>query len=230
MEPAGRWHNVPVMIRKSLLALAPALACSLVLAGCGGAETDEQEAAPSSTPSTDVTVPDGVTLTELGTRLAFGETATVAHEPNEERSSVLELTVTGVQRASISELGSYVLDDATRRSIPYYVTMEVANVGQGDLGRTSVPVFLVDSTDTLIHSSTFTNTFEPCPSTPLPESFAPADTTTTCQLYLVPEGAAYREMSYRPVQDQEPIVWEGDVTNTKARTQEVRKAQDEADS
>lgn len=224
------WHNGRVMNRviKTSRVLVPALACSLALAACGGTEQEEKKAAPSSTPSTTVSVPDGVTLTDLGSRLAFGEKATVAYEPNKERSSVLEITVKGVQRASISELGSYVLDDATSKSVPYYVTMDLTNVGQGDLGRTEVPIFLVDSTDTLVHSSSFTNTFKPCPSTPFPDSFAPAATLTTCQLYLVPEGAAYKEMSFRPVQDVEPIVWEGDPTNTKTRTQEVRKAQKKA--
>lgn len=220
------WHNGPVMTSKRALAPLLTIACSLALAGCGGdAESEDAAPSPTPTPSTTVTVPDGVELTELGSRFTFGEKATVAYEPNAKRSSVLDITVTGVQRASIKELDSYVLDDATRKSTPYYVRMKVTNVGQGDLGRVEVPIFLVDSTDTLIHSSSFTNTFKPCPSTPLPRSFAPAATTTTCQLYLVPQGAAYREISFRPVQDVEPIVWEGEPTPTKTRAQEVRQAQ-----
>lgn len=213
--------------RKPAAALAAALATALLLAGCGG--TDEPKAKASNTPSTNVTVPEGVELSELGSHLSFGETATVAYEPNAERSSVLEITVAGVQRASISELGSYVLDDATKKSIPYYITMSVTNVGQGDLGRTEVPIFLVDSANTLIHSSSFTNTFKPCPSTPFPESFPPAATFETCQLYLVPEGTTYREVSFRPVQDVEPIIWEGDPTNSPARAKELAKAK-KADS
>lgn len=211
------------MTLKRVLAPAVAVTCVLTLAACGGSE-EKPDAKPSNSPSTTVNVPDGVALSDLGSRLSFGEKATVAYEPNQKRSSVLDITVNSVQRASIGELGSYVLDDATRKSTPYYVRMTVANVGQGDLGRTEVPIFLVDSTDTLIHSSSFTNTFKPCPSKPLPASFAPAATTTTCQLYLVPEGAAYREISFRPVQDVEPIVWEGDATNTKAYAQQLKKA------
>lgn len=227
VEPTRRWHNDRVITRKLSLALSAALAGSLLLTACGGADP-EKKTEPSASPSTNVTVPDGVSLTALGSRLSFGDKATVAYEPNAKRSSVLDITVDSVKRASIKELGSYVLDDATRKSTPYYVNMTVTNVGQGELGKSEVPVFLVDSTDTLIHSSSFTNTFETCPSTALPASFAPAATTKTCQLFLVPEGATYREMSFRPVQDVEPIVWEGDATVSKVRAQEMKKAQQKA--
>ena len=212
-SPASAWHNGAVTNRKPVIAAVLALSCALVLSACGGEATKQE---PSATPSTTVEVPEGVTLTPYGTSLQFGEAATVAYEPNKKRSSVLELTVRKVSRASISELGAYVLDEATRKSTPYYVDVTVKNVGDGDLGRIDVPLYLVDSKDTLIHSSSFTNTFKPCPSQPLPAKFAANASISTCLLFLAPAGSEYRQISYRPVQEVEPILWEGEATKSRA--------------
>ena len=156
-------------------------------------------------------MPDGVTLTKAGEELEFGQSATVAYEPNPQRSTVLELTVDSVRKGLISDLGNYVLDEKTRASTPYYVQVTVKNVGNGDVGRTPIPLWAVDTTDTLIQASSFTNSFTKCPSTPLPQSFAPAAETSTCLVYLVPGGGTLTGVSFRPVQAYAPILWTGTV-------------------
>lgn len=203
------------------------VAVSIVLAGCGGspdkphgaarAQTSKASRSPSvALPTGDVTVPSGVQITPPGTELPFGETATVAYEPNSKRNSVLQLTVTKVRRARISDLAAYVLDKRARRSTPYYVTVKVHNAGTGDVGRTDVPLWLVDQDNTLIHSSGFTNRFAACPSTTLPKSFGPKATIRTCLLYLVPNHGHFTAMSYRPLQAFEPITWTGKVAKPRA--------------
>jgi hypothetical protein len=218
------WHNVrvipPASAVRRLPRLRPAvgvvvlLAAALVLGGCGGTpKAEKTDPTPSvTTPTQSVEVPAGVTLTDAGTKLAFGQSATVAYQPNDKRSTVLRLQVTKVTRGTIAELSAYVLDARTRQSTPYYVHVKVANLGTGDVGHTDVPLWVVDNTDTLIHSSSFTNSFTKCPSKALPTPFAPHATLSTCLVYLVPNHGTLTSVSFRPVQALEPILWRGPVT------------------
>lgn len=188
------------------------LASSLLVTACGGT-SEKPTTKPSVTlPTANVNVPSGVTLTKAGTELTFGASATVAYEPNAQRASVLQLTVTAAQQGSIADLSSYVLDDRTKASTPYYVHVAVKNVGDGDVGQTPIPLWAVDNTNTLIQASSFTNAFTTCPSTALPTTFAPNATLTACLVYLVPNHGTLTGLSFRPLQAFAPIVWKGTVT------------------
>jgi hypothetical protein len=194
-------------IRWTLLVVA----ASLALSGCGGEEKPTTKPTATQT-SANVNGPAGVELTKAGAELKFGEKATVAYEPNPERNTVLELTVNSATEGTIGDLGTYVLDDRTKESTPYYVDVTVTNVGDGDVGQTPIPLWAVDNANTLIQASSFTNSFDRCPSTPLPTTFAPNATVTTCLVYLVPDHGKLTGVSFRPLQAVAPIVWKGDVT------------------
>ncbi|KQT89273.1 hypothetical protein ASG49_15940 [Marmoricola sp. Leaf446] len=204
-------------LRPASRLVLPLLALALVAAGCGGgSEAGDEPSQAAATPSTDlptgdVDIPEGVTPTKAGTELAFGETATVAYEPNTTKASVLELTVAEVQAGRIADLAAFQLDAATKRSTPYYVTVRVENVGTGDLGGAAVPLFAVDGADTLIQPSSFTSDFDRCPSEPLPEKFGEGARTTGCLVYLVPDRGELTAVSFRPLQTFEPITWDGKV-------------------
>jgi hypothetical protein len=201
LRGADRWRR----------AAAFALVGSLALAGCGAEEKPTTK--PSVTlPTGNVRVPSGVTLTKAGTELKFGEAATVAYEPNAQRNTVLQMTVTAAAQGTIADLGSYVLDDRTKASVPYYVNVTVKNVGDGDVGQTPIPLWAVDDKNTLIQASSFTNAFTRCPSTPLPTTFAPNATVSACLVYLVPDHGKLTGLSFRPLQAVAPIVWSGTVT------------------
>jgi hypothetical protein len=210
-------HNVPVTHHASRAVWRPGrplavllVALSLTVAACGGDEKPTTK--PTVTlPTSDVNVPDGVTLTKAGTKLKFGETATVAYEPNSERNTVLQMTVVSATQGTIADLSTYVLDDRTKASTPYYVKVSVKNVGDGDFGQTPIPLWAVDNANTLIQASSFTNSFSACPSTPLPTTFAPNATLATCLVYLVPNHGTLTGLSFRPLQAVAPIVWTGDV-------------------
>lgn len=199
-------------------ALVLALTLALTLAACGGGEDAEPADAPASgspssaAPTPDVEVPDGVRLTDPGSELGFGETATVAYEAGAQRGTVLGLTVLGVRTGQVRDLSAFQLDAATRASTPYYVRVQVTNEGTTDLGGAGVPLFAVDGRDVLIQPSSFTTGFERCPSTPLPERFGPGEEATRCLVYLVPEaGEELAAISYRPLQTFDPITWTGQV-------------------
>lgn len=213
------------MPRARLLATG-LLVAALGLAGCGG--TDDGKAAPSPSPSPTaptptVEVPSGVTLTDPGTTLDFGQPATVPYRPNDRRGSVLELTVTSVRRATIDDFAAYVLDKRTRRSTPYYVKVTVANAGTGDVGGTDVPLWAVDGSDTLVHSSTFTNSFQRCPSQSLPKRFGPGERLRTCLVYLLPDRGELTAVSFRPLQAFAPIEWHGTVEGPAKHAKQGKK-------
>lgn len=209
-------HPPAVVLRRAALRWGvPVVAGALLLSGCGGSEKPTTK--PSVTlPTANVNVPAGVQLTKAGTQLKFGEKATVAYEPNSQRNTVLELTVNSATQGTIADLGTYVLDDRTKQSTPYYVDVTVTNVGDGDVGQTPIPLWAVDNANTLIQASSFTNSFTRCPSTPLPTTFAPHATVTTCLVYLVPDQGKLTGVSFRPLQAVAPIVWKGDLATPSA--------------
>jgi hypothetical protein len=218
---SGDGHNVRVMrsalpqrARSALVAaLVATVTSGLVLSGCGADHANKATPkAAADLPTGNVDVPSGVTLTKAGAGLKFGETATVAYEPNTRRSSVVELTTLSVQTGKISDLAAYQLDAQTKKARPYYVRARVKNVGTGDLSGAAVPLYAVDSSNALVLPSTFNNTFTKCPSTPLPAGFTNGKTAGACLVYLVPPGKSLVEMSFRPLQTFEPITWKGTIT------------------
>lgn len=192
-----------------VLVLVPALA---VAAGCGGStqSTPGESTTKAAAPTTpQVSLPAGVTLTKPGTELGFGQPATVAFAPNAQKATAVQLTVQSVQTGSIADLAAYQLDDATKTATPYYATVLVKNVGDGEIGKSSIPLWGLASDDTLIGSSGFTTPFPDCVSEALPASFAAGAETTTCLMYLVPQGGTMVGISYRPVMSDDAIVWKG---------------------
>jgi len=212
----GAVHNGGVISsapRPALRLAVLVLGASLALSGCGGSETPKAKATtPTVSQQTQVPIPSGVTLTDYGTELKFGDSATVAYAPNDERKSVLELTVLSAAKGTIADLSNYALEDRTRASTPYYVRVTVKNVGTGDVGRTPIPLFMVDNRNTLISASSFTNTYKKCPSVALPTTFGPQATLTTCLVYLAPDHGQMTGVSFRAVQEYAPIVWKGVVS------------------
>lgn len=209
------------VIRHAVLAVAGAL----VLASCGGGSGEAEDAAtpsPSPSPSSTVAVPESVELTDVGADLDFGDTATVIHEPNQKRGSVLTLKVEKATRGSTEDFAGFILDDKTRAATPYYVQVEVENVGEGDVGGGPVPVWGVDATNTLLPSATFTTTFRKCASEPLPAKFGPGDTFGTCLVFLAPDGGTLEAVSFRPNQEFDPIQWTGEVVTPKPEPKKQR--------
>lgn len=200
----------PTRARSALIAFL--LAPALLLSGCGGDADAKPKADPSATePTVTIEVPDGVTLTDAGTTLAFTEPAVVAFEPNPQRGTVLSLSVNSVKTARLADFAAYDLDDRTKKSRPYYVRVTVKNLGAGDLSRMAVPLYAVDQTNTLVQQSTFNTGFAKCPSLPLPDGFTAGKSTTGCLVYFLPNAGTLTKMSYRPLQAFPAITWEGAV-------------------
>lgn len=198
----------------SLTALA--LAASLSLAACGG--NDEPSATTSGTPSptqpsptSTVEVPADVAITEPGTQLTFGDTATVAYQ-FKDQGTVLDLTVDSAKQGSLDDFAGFSLDDPyTKRGNYYYVRVTVKNAGEAELSDVAVPLWGISDKDTLLQPVEFKSSFDKCPTEALPSGFAPGDEFKTCLVYLSPDHGALDGVSYRPTTDYTPIEWHGDV-------------------
>lgn len=218
VRPTPRFARPALAVPVALLALA-LTACS------GSSDTPETEespatgggtASPTESPTADVSVPDGVTVTAQGTDLAFGDPATVVFEPDQKRDTLLELTVTEAREGSLDDFEGFILDDDYKKKANYYyVDVTVENVGEGDVGGAPVPLWGVNGDNTLLPAVNFTTKFKPCASTPLPKKFEPGDRLDTCLVYLSPDKGSLESISFRPDQAFDPIEWTGDIKPAK---------------
>jgi hypothetical protein len=167
---------------------------------------------PSPTPSSTVGVPDGVDLTDQGTRLAFGDPAQVIFESTQGKGTVLQVTVRSVREGRLRDFSGFILDDSYKQNASYYYArVTVRNVGRGDVGGVAVPLWGVNKANTLLPAVNFTTQFRPCPSRRLPAKFPRGAALSTCLVYLSPDKGALQAVSYRPSQRFNPITWSGTI-------------------
>ena len=85
-----------------------------------------------------------------------------------------KLSVDKLTQVPIQTFAGFQLNDAMRRSTPYYVNVTIENTGNTDLAGTLPPLYLDNGTDVLHPPADITSAFKPCPSRPLPEKFTEA--------------------------------------------------------
>ncbi|MGC4109622.1 MAG: hypothetical protein QM747_04185 [Nocardioides sp.] len=220
--------NVRRRAPRPLGVLAAAAATALLLAGCGGGSSSPSagdggstgsDSGPSSgssgssggsggsTPSTAA----GVSLTPQGTALTLGQTARVTWQPQGKGTSVAAITVTKLQKMSISAFSDWRLDKKTQHSTPYFVHATIRNLGNTDLSGTVVPLYLLDQSNTLLQPSSFQASYPPCPSQPLPPKFKHGKTARVCLVYFILHHGTLQAISFRPTGDFDAITWKGHV-------------------
>ncbi len=196
-----------------------------VLAGCGGSDDnseDEPSAAPSSTeetsagstPSGYLPVPDGVTLTEQGTSLGFGDQATIAWRPRQDRVVALDLTVARIDQTSFKEsFEGWVVTKQMRGQTPYFVRARATNVGDADVSALLVPLYGLSSADSMYEPLAFRDEdFEPCPGGELPQRLRPGKSADLCFVYLLPEDQEITAAAFDVAGELAPITWSGEIT------------------
>lgn len=172
---------------------------ALTLAGC----SDQGDGSESA----GLDLPEGVTLTDDGTRLDPGDSATVAYPADAEGATALTVTVEEIQQGSIADFALFSLSPEDAASTPFYVTLSVVNEGPGTPGTTSLPVFAHDGENTLISPNAIVGTFEPCPPTPLPADLPEGDEAVQCLVYLMPEGSSLESIELRLADGGDTIHW-----------------------
>lgn len=230
-------HNERVsrLLRTRSLTVTPlaalAVTAGLVLSGCSGGEPGAEEspsasndASATESPTADVSVPEGVEVSAQGSDLEFGDSAVVVFEPDQERSTLLELTVTSARKGRLDDFKGFILDDPYKRKANYYyVKVSVENVGEGDVGGAPVPLWGVNGENTLLPAVNFTTDFKKCASTPLPKKFETGDRIDTCLVYLSPDKGTLEAVSFRPDQAFDPIEWTGEIKPPKKDEKKNKK-------
>ncbi|WP_426245373.1 hypothetical protein [Nocardioides sp. LHG3406-4] len=195
-------------------ALALALVATLALAGCsgGGDESVEPRSLSSSTPASVATssgtAASGATTTAAGTVLALGETGTVAWQVDARTQATADVTVVKVQRRGPSVLSGWVPEDQVADTTPYFVRGSVVNAGETELGGAALPLYLRDASGVLTPAVTFGSDYPRCPSTPLPDPFAPGDTVDICLVYTLAPGADPDAMTFQPTSTDLGVTWQ----------------------
>jgi hypothetical protein len=214
------------MRSRTIASAAVAVVAGLALTSCSGGGGKDAGATPSASPSPSSTVslPAGVSLTDQGSKLAFGDPATVLYQQSQKRSTALQLTVKDAAQGSLKDFSGFILDDPYKKKASYYyVDVTVKDVGEGDVGGAPVPLWGVDGDNTLLPAVDFTTSFPKCESKPLPKSFGPGDTFATCLVYLAPNHGTLTAVSYRPTEAFNPIVWTGSVSKPKVEQKQHKK-------
>lgn len=154
------------------------LALALLAAGCSGGDDDEEK--PQG-----LELPEGVTLTDGGTELEPGESATVAYPEDATDATALTVTVDAVDTGDIADFSLFSLSEEDAASSPRYVRVTVVNEGPGTPGTTSLPIFLHTDDRVLLTPNSIVGSFEPCAPTPLPADLEAGEQVEQCLVYLV---------------------------------------------
>jgi hypothetical protein len=186
--------------------VAAAVTTSLALTGCSSSDP-EVEATPTASVPKGFEVPEGVTLTKSGSSLRVGEAATVVQEVGDTAASAVTVTVAQIKPGAIKDFRFFSLDEATKKSAPFYVTVDVTNEGPAGLGGAALPLFALDSTNTNLPANDIVGTFKPCPTPTLPASFLPTATASLCLVYLVPEGRTLTSINLQTGSTKDAISW-----------------------
>lgn len=174
--------------------------------GPGGSGSGTVVASPSPI------VENGVELTPQGSELAVGDAAKVAYEPRQGLVAVLEIKVTRLEKTTFKK--SFVgwdLNAQDRKSTPYFVRSTITNLGTTQLGGRPVPLYIVDGNNALLEATPFASEFPPCTPGAFPKKFGPGKSVKVCTVYLARDKGDLVAVSFRPMQEYDPITWTGDI-------------------
>jgi len=184
------------------------------LAGCGG-DSDEGASEPAASTPPPVTTTEAAETettadtasepatsgkaTPGGTSLSIGEPATIAYEDsgNPKRKSLIEVTPKTIEKGAIDDFANIDLDPEQKASTPYYATVAVKNIGDGDLSGTDPGSYIdaVDDRGQRQNEIIFFGDFDRCPGDD-PKQLGPGDSYETCLTYLVPGGGSIEGMEW----------------------------------
>jgi hypothetical protein len=198
-------------------------AATFGIVGCGSSSnsptTSQSAAAPAtqtqaSTASTQSKTAAGTT--PPGTALAVGGTATVPYLPPAENPSSkpgfqLQVTVSAIEKGSLSDFNGIKLDSTEKASTPFYVKVKLTNVGGGDPGKGDNPTAAiegVDNTGETQESVTFLlGGFPRCEDKEPPKPFSHGKSFESCLVFLVPGGITKAAYSSTEEYLLKPVTW-----------------------
>ncbi len=209
------------------------LASTAVIVGIGACGDDDDEAAAPETPTAQETTattepePSESTegdLTPAGTKLGFGEEATVGWQPaslsieGKDKVFKLEVVVQSLETGEKSDLEDIELDPELQDSTPYYAKVRIHNLGETPPAEDDPDITFdaIDDRGQEQASITFIGDFPPCEDNEEPKPFSRGKSYESCLTYLVPGGGSIEELRWGsgPVDADglseyfdKPIVW-----------------------
>ena len=193
---------------------ALALVVTFALTACSGGGDESVEPASPSSPASSTTTASAAPATTAaattapGTTLALGESGSVAWQVDAETTGTVDLVVSQVQRKGRRVLAGWVPEDQIADTTPYFVRAGVTNAGETELGGAALPLYLRDASGVLSPAATFGSDFTRCPSTPLPESFAPGDSADICLVYTLAPKVEPDAMTFQPTSTELGVAWQ----------------------
>lgn len=213
---------------KRIRIVSAVLGAALVLAACGGSG-DEQTTVPAASETTAAPTQEATTVTPTveptteaptpetslpevtegatppGTELKFGEPATIDYNNGLDDIARMQIT--------IMEPTIGTSDEVAEGTTSYFVNMEITAVEDASHLRganfpSSVQFF--DADGGIIFSLLPTLDREGCADAQLPETFAPGDSFTRCDVAPVPDGGELGSVSFRGW-DNGPYLGEGSI-------------------
>lgn len=226
----------------SVAAWAAGAVLVLGLAACGGSTSGGNSSggngsgsapgsAPASAPaqSSAPAVAKGAGgLTAPGTKLGFGQVATVgwippsvALEPGAHKAIKFQVTVESIEKGTIDDFKNVTLNAKQKKMTPYYVKVMVKAASNMTWKGTDDPAIsfrAIDDRGQEQGSLTFFGTFSRCDEVSAPKPFTAGKSYQSCFAYLLPGGGSIQSINWNDgptppngvsVYFDKPIVWAG---------------------
>jgi hypothetical protein len=191
------------------LSMTACVAGMVVLGGCGSGsgggdkaasatpaattQAATTQAAPVATQQTTTSQPAKAGgLTPMGSTLKIGAPAVIAYEDSSNhKKSRIELTPEKIEKGTLDDFKNIKLEGNQKTSTPYYLTVKVGNVGEGDLSGTD-PAGYADGIDDRGQEQNeiiFFGQFDRCNGDKA-KSLKPGESYTSCLAFLMPKGGS----------------------------------------
>jgi hypothetical protein len=206
---------VPELSRRAFAASAAVAMSVIAVAGCTApGDTGQRLASNASRATTSAaSTPTATTsavepgTTPPGTKLALGRPAEVRFATNAAHDSLIKLTVDAIQRGKLTDLRQFRLSQSARSSGLFYVTAQVTNTGDGDLGGQMLRLGGKVAPGLVVPPVMLGTTFRRCDGSPLPSPFVFGDRAEVCLVFFAPRHGTVGAVQWRPTDDVKPITW-----------------------
>jgi hypothetical protein len=184
-----------------------------------GATSPATTATTSSETGTSTTSASGGSgTTAPGTTLKPGAQAIVDWQPGSEPKSPtfhLQVSVLSIKQGSPAEMSGVELSKTQKGQTPYYVTLQVRNLGTGDAAAEEddplAEFQAIDDRGGPGQELTILGSFHPCETVTLPKHLLKNATYTSCNVYMVGKGGSIAQVAWTgsggDAFSENPIVW-----------------------
>ncbi|HLR85282.1 MAG TPA: hypothetical protein VK059_10040 [Nocardioidaceae bacterium] len=176
---------------------------ALTLTACTGGD-DEPEPGPDTS---DVEVPEGVTLTSAGSTVPLGESASVVYQPQNAAQTVVTISVDKITRGKPKDLAGYDLRGTPEGSVPYYVRASVRNAGPAVLAGGAVPLYGLDSGNSYFKPVEMRDSVGGCKPLRLDDHVKPGAVREGCLVFTVPPKRTFKGVQVRTSDLNRPVSW-----------------------